>query len=209
MGTNSSEDISPLTLNRLSVYLRCLRRLEDLGITRISSQEMARRFHLSASQMRKDLAHFGEFGIRGVGYEVQQLKWRIEKLLGLHREHLAILVGAGNIGAALAHFPGFNSGPFRIAAILDKAPHKIGTSLAGQTIRHSRELLPMVHKTGARIGILAVPATAAQENYDVMVEAGIKAVLNFAPIQLEKAPGVRVKTVDLLIFLEELAYFLH
>ena len=209
MGTNSSDDISPLTLNRLSMYLRCLRSLEELGITRISSQELARRFHLSAPQIRKDLAHFGEFGIRGVGYEVHQLKWRLEKLLGLQRELLAILVGAGNIGSALAHFPGFNSGTFNITAIFDNAPDKVGTSLAGQTIRHSQELVEVTQRAGAKIGILAVPAAAAQENYDMMVEAGIQAVLNFAPIQLDSHPKVRVKTVDLLIFLEELAFFIH
>ncbi len=205
----SQEDISPLTLNRLSVYLRCLRRLEELGIGRTSSREMAQRFRLSASQIRKDLAHFGEFGIRGVGYEVAQLKWRLEKLLGLNREHHAVVVGAGNIGTALVRFPGLNSSSFRIVGAFDNAPDKVGTALESLTIRHSQDLAEVVKRTSAEIGILAVPASAAQENYDRMVEAGIMAVLNFAPIQLDSDPRARVKNVDLLIFLVGLAVFVR
>ena len=203
------EDISPLTLNRLSVYLRSLRQLEEQDVSHISSQELARRFHLSAVQIRKDLAHFGDFGIRGVGYEVSALRRRLEGLLGLDREHCAILVGAGNIGKALARFPGFQGGSFRIVAICDNDPEKVGQSVQGLTIRPSRDIAEAVQETGAEIGILAVPAEAAQENYDSLATAGVRAVLNFAPVQLATHSGVRVKSVDLLIFLEELAYFLQ
>jgi redox-sensing transcriptional repressor len=203
------DDVSPLTLNRLSVYLRSLRQLEELGVRFTSSQELARRFHLSAPQIRKDLAQFGEFGIRGVGYEVGHLRERLESLLGVDREHLAILVGAGNIGTALARFPGFNSGSFRIAAIFDNDPHKVGIELLGRRVQDSAELAATVAALKAEIAILAVPAEAAQENYDRLVEAGIQAVLNFAPVQLDVDPRVPVKTVDLLIFLEELAFFLR
>ena len=202
-------EISPLTLNRISVYLRCLRRLQDLGVARISSQELARRFNLSASQIRKDLAQFGEFGIRGVGYEVVHLRERLECLLGIEREHPAIIVGAGNVGTALARFPGFRSGSFRILGVFDKDPEKVGNEIAGLTVRDSRDLTRGVADTGAEIAILTVPADAAQENYDALVAAGIKAVLNFAPVQLDLDPRVRVKNVDLLILLEELAYFLR
>ncbi len=202
------DDISPLTVNRISVYLRCLRRLQELGVARISSQQLARRFHLSASQIRKDLAHFGEFGIRGVGYEVTHLRERLEQLLDIGRERAAIIVGTGNIGTALASFPGFRSGGFRILAVFDNDPEKVGTELAGLTIRHSRDLARGVAETGAEIAILTVPAEAAQENYDALADAGVKAVLNFAPVQLELDTRVQVKNVDLLIFLEELAYFL-
>ena len=203
-----NEDISPLTLNRLSVYLRSLRQLEEDGIKRISSQELARRFHLSAAQIRKDLAQFGDFGIRGVGYEVGGLKRRIETLLGLDHEHPVVLLGAGNIGKALARFPGFHSGSFRIVAILDNDPEKVGQPLRHLTIHHSRDLDQVVRTTEAEIGILAVPAEGAQENYDALVRAGVRSVLNFTPVQLAVDPRVRVKSVDLLIFLEELAYFL-
>lgn len=202
------QDISPLTLNRISVYLRCLRHLQGLGESRILSQQLARRFHLSASQIRKDLAHFGEFGIRGVGYDVDHLRDRLERLLGLERQHPTIVVGAGNVGTALVRFPGFRSGSFRILGIFDNDPRKVGTPLAGLTIRHSRELAEGIAATGAEIAILTVPAEAAQENYDRLAAAGIRAVLNFAPVQLQLDPRARVKNVDLLIFLEELAYFL-
>lgn len=207
--TTTTDDISPLALNRLSVYLRCLRHLLGEGVTRIASQQLARRFQLSAAQIRKDLAHFGEFGIRGVGYDVAELKERLEGLLGLAREHPAVIVGAGNIGRALARFPGFNSDAFRVYAIFDNDPQKVGQSLNHLVIRPSDELVVTVRAVGAEIGILAVPAPAAQENYDRLVEAGVRAVLNFAPVPIEADPGVRVKSVDLLIFLEELAYFLR
>lgn len=202
------EDISSLTLNRLSVYVRCLRQLQGLGTRRISSQELASRFHLSAAQIRKDLAQFGEFGIRGVGYDVDVLRDHLEKLLGLQREHAAVIVGAGNIGRALALFPGFNRGAFKVRAIFDNDPEKVGQSMQGLVVRSSDELSEVVRETGAEIGILAVPVEAAQENYDALVDAGIRAILNFAPVQLQTHPEVRMKSVDLLIFLEELAYFL-
>ncbi len=204
MPTNS--DISSLALGRLSVYLRCLRRLEDLGVARISSQEMARRFELSASQIRKDLAYFGEFGIRGVGYDVGDLKERLEGLLDLQRPHATVLVGAGNLGRALARFTGFNES-FPIVALFDTDPEKIGTKIRGLEILHSRYLETVVGEMEAEIGILAVPAEVAQENYNRMVAAGLKGVLNFAPVQIRSDPAVRVRTVDLAIFLEELAFF--
>ncbi len=204
----SPADVSPLTLNRLSVYLRCLRRLQELGEERISSRELARRFRLSASQIRKDLARFGEFGIRGVGYEVGELRRRLESLLGVGRERRVVIVGAGNIGTALARFPGLDSASFRVVAVFDNDPAKVGRRLRSLAVRHGRELEATVRETGAEIGVLAVPAAAAQENYDRLVAAGIRAVLNFAPVQIETDPRTRVKNVDLLIFLEELAFFL-
>ena len=205
----NSDDISSLALNRLSVYLRCLRHLQREGVARISSQELARRFQLSAAQIRKDLAHFGEFGIRGVGYEVETLRGRLEELLGLGREHSAVIVGAGNIGRALARFPGFNRGAFRIRGIFDNDPERVGQRLNHLVVRSSEELVEVAREVEAEIGILAVPASAAQENLDALVRAGVRAVLNFAPVPLKAVPEVRVKSVDLRVFLEELAFFLR
>ncbi|MEM9596455.1 MAG: redox-sensing transcriptional repressor Rex [Acidobacteriota bacterium] len=202
-------EISPLTLNRLSVYLRGLRSLQKVGVHRISSREMAERFHLSAAQIRKDLAQFGEFGIRGVGYDVDQLRDRLESLLGLQREHRAVILGAGNIGTALARFPGLDSGSFRVVALFDNDPARIGDRVGDLVVYDSGELAARVRETEAEIGILAVPAEAAPENYEALVAAGVRAVLNFAPVQLREDPAVRTKNVDLLIFLEELAYFLR
>jgi redox-sensing transcriptional repressor len=203
------ESISPLTLNRLSVYLRALRQLADEGVQRISSREMANSFHLSAPQIRKDLAQFGELGIRGVGYDVAHLRDKLEIQLGLRREHRAVIVGAGNIGSALAQFPGLNSEQFKVVGLVDIDKARIGTKVGDVTVRPSSDLARIVREKDAELGILAVPAEAAQENYDAMHAAGIRAVLNFAPVHLREVESTRVKNVDLMIFLEELAHYLR
>jgi redox-sensing transcriptional repressor len=203
------EEVSPLTLNRLSFYLRCLRHLQELGLKRISSQEMAQRYHLSATQIRKDLAQFGEFGIRGVGYDVDALADHLNSLLGLDRQHAMVIVGMGNLGSALAQYLGFNYGAFHVVAGVDNDPRKIGRGVASFVVRAAADLQDVVRESGAEIGVLAVPAEAAQENYDALAEAGIKGVLNFAPVRLKRRPGVPLKNVDLRINLEELAFFLR
>ena len=206
---NELEEVSPLTLNRLSFYLRCLRRLQELGIKRVSSQEMAQRYHLSATQIRKDLAQFGEFGIRGVGYDVDGLADHLNSLLGLDRQHALVIVGMGNLGSALAQYLGFNYGAFHVVAGVDIDPRKIGRRIGSLTVRPSSELQAVVRESKAEIGVLAVPAEAAQENYDALADAGIKGVLNFAPVRLKRREDVPLKNVDLRINLEELAFFLR
>jgi redox-sensing transcriptional repressor len=203
------EEVSPLTLNRLSFYLRCLRHLQELGVSRVSSQEMAQRYHLSATQIRKDLAQFGEFGIRGVGYDVDALADHLNSLLGLDRQHALVIVGMGNLGSALARYLGFNYGAFRVVAGVDNDPKKIGRRLANLTVRSSADLKQVVKESGAEIGVLAVPAEAAQENYEALANAGIKGVLNFAPVRVKRREDVPLKNVDLRINLEELAFFLR
>ena len=205
----SAEEVSPLTLNRLSFYLRCLRRLQELGIKRISSQELAHRYHLSATQIRKDLAQFGEFGIRGVGYEVDELADHLSSLMGLDREHLLVIVGMGNLGTALAQYLGFNYGAFKVVAGVDNDPAKVGRQIGGFRVRPASELAAVVRESGAEIGVLAVPAEAAQENYEALAEAGVKGVLNFAPVRVKRRSDVLLKNVDLRINLEELAFFLR
>lgn len=204
-----SEEVSPLTLNRLSFYLRCLRHLQELGIKRVSSQDLAQRYHLSAPQIRKDLAQFGEFGIRGVGYEVDELADHLSSLMGLDREHRLVIVGMGNLGTALAQYLGFNYGAFRVVAGVDKDPQKVGREIAGFRVRHTSELVDVVRESDAEMGVLAVPAEAAQENYEALAAAGIKAVLNFAPVRVKRLQGALLKNVDLRINLEELAFFLR
>jgi redox-sensing transcriptional repressor len=204
-----NEEVSPLTLNRLSFYLRCLRHLQELEIKRISSQELARRYHLSATQIRKDLAQFGEFGIRGVGYEVDELADHLNALLGLDHPHAMLIVGMGNLGSALAQYLGFNYGAFNVVAGVDNDPPKIGRKVGNFIVRPAEELADVVRESGAEIGVLAVPAEAAQENYDRLADVGIKAVLNFAPVRVKRRPGVPLKNVDLRINLEELAFFLR
>jgi redox-sensing transcriptional repressor len=202
------EEISPLTLNRLSFYLRCLRQLQELGLRRISSQAMAQRFHLSATQIRKDLAQFGEFGIRGVGYEIGELADHLDTLLGLDRSYPMVIVGMGNLGSALARYLGFNRGAFEVVAGVDNDPGKVGREVAGFTVRPASELAQVVRGSGAVIGVLTVPDVVAQHYYDALADAGIRGVLNFAPIRVKPRTGVPLKNVDLRINLEELAFFL-
>jgi len=199
-------DVPPVTLNRLSIYLRALRHLQLQGERTISSLELAERYHLSASQIRKDLARFGEFGIRGVGYDVQELARRLKGLLGLDREHRLVVVGVGNLGSAFVRFLEAEQGSFKAVAAVDNDRGKVGRRVGGLTIRHSSELAEVVAESGAEIGILAVPAAAAEENYRALLRAGVGAVLNFAPVALAHPSRVPTKSVDLRIHLEELAF---
>lgn len=201
-------DVSSLTLHRLSVYLRSLQRLREEGVAQVSSQELADRFHLSPTQIRKDLTQFGEFGIRGVGYRVDHLEERLRSLLGLDVCRNMVLVGVGNLGRALLRHPGFNSSSFRLVGAVDADPKKIGRRVGRLTVEEPEALPRLVERTVAEIGILAVPADAASANAGALVTAGIRAILNFAPARLPERPGVLTLNVDLRISLEELGYFL-
>ena len=203
------EAISELTTGRLSVYLRCLTFLEGQGQKTVSSHEMADRFHLNSAQIRKDLACFGEFGTRGVGYDVARLKTQLVQTLGMDRDRNVIIVGAGNLGMALADYAGFNSNGFHIVAMLDADPTKAGrASREGISVQPYERLAEIVRKNRVEIGIIAVPAEAAQAVYDALADAGLHAVLNFAPVQLKLRPDVKVKSVDLRINLESLSFHL-
>ncbi len=200
--------VPPVTLNRLSIYLRCLRRLRQEGVRRVSSESLARQYRLSATQIRKDLTQFGGFGIRGVGYEVDKLCDRLAQLLGVDRTRAIVVVGMGNLGSALARHVGFNNESFAVVGGFDNDRSKVGSSVGHLEISHISELPAIVEQTAAEIGVLTVPAPAAQSNYDALVEAGVKAVLNFAPVRLKLDPQVQTKNVDLSINLEELGFFL-
>lgn len=201
------EAISELTTGRLSVYVRCLTFLESIEQKTVSSHEMATRFHLNSAQIRKDLACFGEFGTRGVGYNVAQLKEHLVRALGIDRTRSIVIVGAGNLGMALADYRGFNSNGFHIAAMFDVDPERVGhMSRSGVPILSSAKLRDIVRSEGAEIGIIAVNAESAQQVYDDLADAGVSAVLNFAPVQIRLRRGVKVKSVDLRINLESLSY---
>jgi redox-sensing transcriptional repressor len=203
------EPISELTTSRLSVYLRCLTFLDSLGQKTISSHELAERFHLNSAQIRKDLACFGEFGTRGVGYDVAQLRHNLTQTLGLDRTRNAVIIGAGNLGMALADYAGFNNGGFRIIALLDIDDARVGkVSRSGIPVSHYGDLTEIVKRGSVEIGIIAVPADTAQQVLDVLVDAGVSAILNFAPVQLRLRPGVKVRSVDLRINLESLSFHL-
>lgn len=203
------EVISELTTGRLSVYLRCLAFLESQGQKTVSSHDLAERFHLNSAQIRKDLACFGEFGTRGVGYDVTRLKTHLVQTLGIDRTRNVLIVGAGNLGMALADYAGFNSNGFHLVAIVDNDPEKIGrSSRSGIPILAWDRLTEVVRRNHVDIGIVAVPAEHAQLVHDTLADAGIHAVLNFAPVQIKMRPGVKVRSVDLRINLESLSFHL-
>jgi redox-sensing transcriptional repressor len=200
--------IPEMTVRRLSVYTRCLQQLEEDGVKTISSQELAERFSLNSAQVRKDLAYFGEFGVRGIGYYVSGLKAELQRILGLDREWQVALVGFGNLGSALFHYKGFARQGFRIAAIFDDDPAKLGSAADGVPILPLRDLPKEAKARNLQLAIVAVPAESAQPVTEMLVAAGIKAILNFAPGRLRAPKDVRFKSVDLSIELETLSFYL-
>jgi redox-sensing transcriptional repressor len=205
----SLDQISELTTNRLSVYLRCLNTLDGAGLRTISSQALAEQFHLNAAQIRKDLAYFGEFGVRGVGYYVRDLKRHLRQILGLDQKLRVAIMGAGNLGLALADYAGFRQEGFEIAALFDNLSEKVGQqSRGGVPIYDIDDLKKISRRDGIRIAVIAVPAPAAQNVLNLVVASGIKAILNFSPGTLEVPPDVKLKSVDLTVSLESLSFFL-
>jgi redox-sensing transcriptional repressor len=205
-----SEKISELTTSRLSVYLRCLNALDAAGIKTISSQALAEQFNLNSAQIRKDLGYFGEFGIRGVGYYVGDLRDHITKILGLDRPHRVGIVGAGRLGTALANYNGFGRSNFAVVALFDNDQEKIGRRVGDERILiyDVEKLATVIREESIDVMVIAVPAKVAQKVLNRIMSAKIKAVLNFAPASLTARLGVKVKTVDLTTSLESLSYFL-
>ncbi len=201
------ESVSEATTHRLSLLLRSLRALEAEGVGTISSHQLAERFGLNSAQIRKDLAQFGEFGVRGVGYRVAELKARLKEVMGVGRVRPVVVLGAGNLGQALADSRNFNNEGFRVVALFDNDRRKIGgRSRTGVAIRDVAELPAVAKAESVEIGVIAVPADAVPPAAVSLRNAGVKAILNFAPITLAPVPGVVVKNVDLTLFLENLSY---
>jgi redox-sensing transcriptional repressor len=194
------------TIRRLSHYLRSLEDLERDGDETVSSEELAGRGQTTAAQVRKDLSHFGSFGKRGLGYRVDELRGRLRQILGVDRVWKVALVGAGRIGSALFEYPAFESRGYECVAIVDADPEKIGERWGGLTIRHPDELETLIADRGVELVILAVPAAAAQEVASRAVSAGVKGILNFAPIRLKVPAGVPVEDVNLVMQLEALSF---
>jgi len=200
--------IADSTVRRLSLYLRFLEDFERRGMETISSDELARQGGTTSAQVRKDLSFFGSFGKRGLGYSVPELTTRIREIMGLAREWKVIIVGAGKIGAALAQYGGFFQRGFHITAVYDSSPQKIGRSWDSHVIRDVRDLERDTAGDPPDIAVLAVPAAAAQPTLDRIAAAGIKAVLNFAPVQLQAPPDVTVRSVNMAMELEGLSFAL-
>lgn len=200
--------IADSTVRRLSAYLRFLEDFEGRGLDTISSDELAGRGGTTSAQVRKDLSFFGSFGKRGLGYSVPELAGRLREILGLEREWRVIIIGAGKIGAALAQYRGFRQRGFHILAAYDANREKIGRELEGIPVRDITRLEEDVRSQRPDIAVLTVPAEEAQGVLDRIVRTGIKAVLNFAPTQLQAPNDVTVKTVNMAMELEGLSYAL-
>lgn len=203
-----AEKISELTTNRMSVYLRCLNELAAENILTVSSDGLAKRFHLNSAQIRKDLAYFGEFGVRGVGYFVEDLRDHLTGILGLNREHCVAIIGAGRLGMALADYYALTRTNFSVAAMFDADERKVGKKIGEIEIFHIKDFARVAEKDKIDVAVIAVPAQHAQSVLDEVAKAGIKAVMNFAPVPLKISDGLKIKTVDLTSSLESLSYFL-
>lgn len=198
--------VSEAATHRLSLLLRGLRRLEDEGVGTVSSFGLAERFGMNAAQIRKDLAHLGEFGVRGVGYRVTDLRRRLGSILGLDRVRVVVIVGAGHLGQALADSRNFNGESFRVAALFDVDGRKVGArTRTGVPVRHVSALEASVGELGAEIGVLAVPSEAAETSARALAGAGVRGILNFTTAAVGPLPGTTVKDVDLTLSLETLA----
>jgi redox-sensing transcriptional repressor len=200
--------IAESTVRRLSLYLRFLEEFEEQGMETVSSEALAARGGTTSAQVRKDLSFFGSFGKRGLGYSVAELVRRLREILGLGRTYRVAMIGAGKIGSALVQYRGFLQRGFEIVAIFDADPGKVGRNWNGLTVRDVKELEPELRRQPVDIAVIVTPAEAAQAVADKVVGLGVKAILNFAPIQLIVPDDVVVKTVNLALELETLSYAL-
>ncbi|MGI6647718.1 MAG: redox-sensing transcriptional repressor Rex [Bacillota bacterium] len=200
--------IPEATIIRLSVYSRYLAQIKRKGVVTISSGEIARGVGVSSAQVRKDLAYFGEFGTRGVGYNVGELYGYLMKILGLTTQWKLVIVGAGKLGSALAMYGGFAERGFKVVGIFDNDPRKIGQKLDNLEIMDISQLPKIVEANEAKIGIIAVPVEEAQEVADTLIKNGLKAILNFSPRVLSVPDDVVLRSVDLSVNLEILSFYL-
>lgn len=194
-------------MGRLPVYLRVLVEKAESGASTISSEALAEAAGVNSAKVRKDLSHLGSYGTRGVGYDVAYLIHQVRRELGLTQDWPIVIVGVGNLGHALANHRGFAERGFRIAALLDEDPAKVGTRIAGLLVRHVDELPAVVRQHQGAMGVICTPASVAQEVTDRLVEAGVRSILNFAPAVLQTPEGVSVRKVDLATELQILAYY--
>ncbi|MCA9990098.1 MAG: redox-sensing transcriptional repressor Rex [Ardenticatenaceae bacterium] len=202
-------DIPDIVIGRLPIYLRTLYRMAEEGSkTNTSSHDLGERLGISSAQIRKDLSHFGEFGKQGTGYNIGYLISQLEQILKLQEEWPVVLIGAGYLGHALAHYHRFQLHGFHIGWIFDDDPAKLGRVMNGLPVQHTDELEAVIQREGVRIAILAVPAGAAQQITDRLVAAGIRSILNYAPISVSVPADVHVQYSDPVVQLQRMTYYL-
>jgi redox-sensing transcriptional repressor len=203
--------IPTATISRLVTYLRILTNLERTGVNRTSSDHLAEEAQVSAFQVRKDLAYFGRFGTRGMGYTVLTLRRELQRILGLNRRWSVAIIGMGRLGQALADYRGYSESnlyDFDLKGLFDVDPNKIGLVMSGLNVSHINDLEPAVREFGIDMGFVTVPVEKAQEAADALVRAGVKGILNFAPTVLEVPDDVAVEQVDFLAGMKRLAFYI-
>ncbi len=201
--------IPEIIVGRLPIYLQALEHMQRDGKTTTSSQELGEIIGISAAQIRKDLSQFGEFGKQGKGYSVAYLVEQLRAILRVDKVWDMVVIGAGNLGHAIAHYQGFVNHGFRVAMIFDNDPERVGTKVQDFTVQSMDQLVTLVKKSGIRIAMLTVPVAAAQPVADQLVKAGIKSILNYAPITLNVPADVHVQNVDPVIYLQKMTYYLE
>jgi len=206
---NPKDDIPRKTVYRLSIYQRCLQLLKENGVETVSSEALAKAAGVKSSQLRKDLACFGNFGTRGLGYNVESLSATIGDTLGTTRLQPVILVGVGNLGSALLRYAGFNKEGFEIVAAFDAHPDRVRDTGTRVPVLHSDSVSKFIRNNSVKLVILTVPAAVAQQVVNELVDAGVQAILNFAPVILDVPDKVVVNNVDLAVELENLSYFIR
>jgi redox-sensing transcriptional repressor len=199
--------IPEATVARLPVYLRCLLEVAETNTVTISSERLAEMAGVNAAKVRKDLSYLGSYGTRGVGYDVEYLLFQISRELGLTHDWPVVIVGVGNLGHALANYKGFTARGFRIVALVDADSRKVGEQVGELAVRHLDDLPAIAAEHGIAIGIVATPASAAQDVADRLVEAGVSSILNFAPSVISVPKGVSLRKVDLSIELQILSFY--
>lgn len=203
-----SDKVSEQTTKRLSIYLRCLNELAASGQVSVSSEACAKRFGLNSAQIRKDLANFGEFGHRGVGYNVGALREHLIRILGLDRQHSVGIIGAGRLGTALADYYRVLDSNFTVAALFDNDKDKIGKKVGDIEIFDIKNFAAVAKRDNIEVAVIAVPAGEAQATIEIIDKTGISAVMNFAPVRLRVSAHIKLKSVDMTTTLESLSYFL-
>ena len=202
------KEIPDIIVSRLPVYLRALRRMQTQNQQTTSSQELGEQVGISAAQIRKDLSQFGEFGKQGTGYNIAFLVDKLREILQVEHVWDVALVGMGDMGHALARYQGFSDRGFRVVMVFDNDPAKVGTQVGEFIVRDARELVKAIQEAGIRVAMVCVPAAVAQAVTAQLVEAGVKAILNYAPISLSVPAGVRVQYLDPSIGLQRMTYYL-
>ena len=204
----NAEKIPDIIIGRLPVYLRALQRMADNGIKTTSSQELGEHVGISAAQIRKDISQFGEFGKQGTGYSIAYLLDKLREILKVDRIWDVVLIGAGDMGHALANYQGFQNRGFHIVAIFDNNKEKIGAKIGDFTIQDSDKMIETIKAANVKIAMLTVPAPAAQGVADKLIQAGVRAILNYAPISLNVPNNVKVQYIDPATHLQRMTYYL-